>query len=49
MENDFQNISYANDLSFNDSINNYSEVKPIHFSLNELTEGMINELLTNYT
>jgi len=44
MENDFQNISYAkDDLSSNDSINNYSEVKPINFSRNELTEGMINE------
>jgi len=47
MEYDFQNISYAHDLSFNDSINNYSEVNPIHFSLDELTEGMINEYLTN--
>ena len=41
MDNDFH--SFINDLSFNDSIHKYYEVKPFHFSLNDQTEGMINK------
>jgi len=42
MHNDCQNISYANNLSFNDRINNYSKVKPI---FNWTKPPIMNELI----